>query len=300
VAILAFLLWRLGTGAFLDGLRLISVGSLTAALGIGLLTTICTAWRWRLVANGLGVGLPLGAAVARCYRAVFLNSVLPGGVLGDVHRAVDHGRDVGDVSRGIRAVVWERVSGQVVQFAMSIVILAVFPSPVQRYVPTVTALAVAVALVAVLLAWKLPQGGASRWARGLRTAVADIRTGVLARRRLPGVVLASAVVVAGHLATFLVAARTAGATAPLSRLLPLTLLALIAMGFPTNIGGFGPREGVAAWAFGTAGLTASQGVATAVVYGALVFVASLPGAVVLVNRRVRVPAPVPQEGAVSG
>src|SRR5262249_6944714 len=68
VAILAFLLWRLGTSAFLDGLRLISAGSLAAALGIGLLTTICTAWRWRLVATGLGVGLPLGAAIARCYR----------------------------------------------------------------------------------------------------------------------------------------------------------------------------------------------------------------------------------------
>jgi hypothetical protein len=31
-------------------------------------------------------------AVADCYRALFLNSVLPAGVLGEVHRAVIHGR----------------------------------------------------------------------------------------------------------------------------------------------------------------------------------------------------------------
>ncbi|PSK63420.1 hypothetical protein B0E53_04635 [Micromonospora sp. MH33] len=98
-------------------------------------------------------------------------------------------------------------------------------------------------------------------------------------------VAASTVVVAGHLATFVVAARTAGADAPLSRLVPLTLLALLAMGLPTNVGGFGPREGVAAWAFAAAGLTAAQGVATGTVYGALVLVASLPGAAVLLVRR---------------
>ncbi|MGC1214419.1 MAG: UPF0104 family protein, partial [Micromonospora sp.] len=96
-------------------------------------------------------------------------------------------------------------------------------------------------------------------------------------------------VVAGHLATFVVAARTAGADVPLSRLVPLTLLALLAMGLPANVAGFGPREGVAAWAFAAAGLTAAQGVAAATVYGALVLVASLPGAAVLLRWRYRPP-----------
>jgi hypothetical protein len=54
-----------------------------------------------------------------------------------------------------------------------------------------------------------------------------------------------------------------------------------------NVGGWGPREGMAAWAFATAGLGASLGVATAVVYGVMVFVASLPGAVVLLVAWVR-------------
>jgi glycosyltransferase 2 family protein len=308
--VLAFLLWRLGTGPFLDGLRLIDGWALVAALGIGALTTVCCAWRWSLVAGGLGVRLPLRTAVAHCYRSVFLNATLPGGVLGDVHRAVRHGRDAGDVGRGIRAVVWERTAGQVVQTVIAMVVLLAFPSPVRSYLPTATVLVVAGGLGAVLLAWALPhsgllarlrpRSGLSRLPRALRTARADIRNGLLARRNWLGIVLASAVVVAGHLATFLVAARTAGATAPLSRLVPLTLLALLAMGLPANVGGFGPREGVAAWAFGAAGLTATQGVATAVVYGALVLVSSLPGAAVLVVRRIRVPATVPQEGAVSG
>ena len=62
------------------------------------------------------------------------------------------------------------------------------------------------------------------------------------------------------------------------------MLALLAMGLPLNIGGWGPREGVTAWAFGAAGLGAGTGLSVAVVYGVLSFVAALPGAVVLVAR----------------
>jgi glycosyltransferase 2 family protein len=50
-----------------------------------------------------------------------------------------------------------------------------------------------------------------------------------------------------------------------------------------SIGGWGPREGVTAWAFGAGGLGAHRGVSTAVVYGVMVFVATLPGAVVLMS-----------------
>ncbi|GIJ31168.1 Uncharacterized membrane protein YbhN, UPF0104 family [Micromonospora sediminimaris] len=292
LAVLVGLLCWLGTGPFLAGLRLIDAPALAAALAIGVLTTVCAAWRWSLVAGGLGVRLPLREAVAHCYRAIFLNATLPGGILGDVHRAVRHGREVGDVGRGIRAVVWERMAGQVVLVAVAVVLLFAFPSPVRPFLPVATAVAVVVLVAVVLAARLLPQSGASRWARALGTAVSDVRRGLLGRRTWAGVLFASALAVAGHLATFLVAARTAGSTAPLTLLLPLTLLALLAMGVPANVAGFGPREGVAAWAFAAAGLTAAEGVATATVYGALVLVASLPGAAVLLARRVRVPATV--------
>ena len=74
-------------------------------------------------------------------------------------------------------------------------------------------------------------------------------------------------------------------------MLPIALLVMMAMVLP-SVGGWGPREGVTAWAFGAAGLGAQRGVATAVVYGVMVLVASLPGAVVLVVawfRRPRLP-----------
>jgi len=284
--ILAVLLWRLGTGPFVQGLRMIDMSSLVAAVGLGALTTWCCAWRWSLVARGLDAQVSMRTAVANCYRSTFLNSTLPGGVLGDVHRAVDHGRDVGDIGRGMRAVFWERTAGQVVQAGLAMVVLLLFPSPVRPYMPAAIGVVLAAGLVLALIAKLLPEGGISRWARAVRTSKADIRNALLAPRIWPGVLFSSAVIVVGHLATFVIAARTAGSTAPLSHLVPLTLLALLAMGLPLNVGGWGPREGVAAWAFGAAGLTVAQGLTTAVVYGALVLASCLPGAWVLVTPRI--------------
>jgi uncharacterized membrane protein YbhN (UPF0104 family) len=289
----AVLVWRLGTGPFLDGIRTVDGPALAAAAGIAALTTVCCAWRWKIVAGGLGVELSLPAAVAAYYRSQFLNVTLPGGIVGDVHRGVSHGRDVSDVGRALRAVGWERFAGQVVQIALTAVVLVALPSPVQPSMPLVAIAAVVAVSGVVLVARARPRGGRSAWARVRGAAAGDIRDGLLARRAWPGVMLASALVVAGHAATFLIAARTAGATVPISRMLPLALLAMLAMALP-SVGGWGPREGATAWLFGAAGLGAGLGVATAVVYGVMVFVACLPGAAVLVVawlRRSRVPAP---------
>jgi uncharacterized membrane protein YbhN (UPF0104 family) len=285
------LVWRLGTGPFLDGVRTVDGRALAAASGLAVLTTVCCAWRWKIVARGLGIDLPLPAAVAAYYRSLFLNVTLPGGVVGDVHRGVSHGRDVSDVGRGLRAVAWERSAGQVVQVILTVVVLLVLPSPVHSSMPLV-AIALVLAVVGmVLVARTRPGGGRSRWAR-VRSAVAgDIRDGLLARRAWLGIALASALVVGGHAVTFLIAARTAGITAPPSRMLPLALLVMLAMVLP-SVAGWGPREGATAWVFGAAGLGAERGVATAVVYGVIVLVASLPGAAFLVLawfRRTRPP-----------
>jgi len=267
-AVFAVLVWRVGTGPFLDGVRTVDGRALLAAAGLAVLTTVSCAWRWKIVAGGLGVGLTLRAAVAAYYRSLFINVTVPGGIAGDVHRGISHGRDVSDVGRAVQAVVWERFAGQVVQAILTVAVLLALPSPVHSSMPVVAGAVVVVVVGAAFVA----------------------------RRRLPlargawfGVTLASALVVCGHAATFLIAAQTAGATAPLSQLLPLALIAMLAMVLP-SAGGWGPREGVTAWVFGAAGLGVSQGVATAVAYGVMVFVASLPGAAVLLvssSRRIR-------------
>jgi uncharacterized protein (TIRG00374 family) len=291
LGILGVLVWQLGTQAFLDGLREVDAAGVAAALVIGFATTVFSAWRWCLVARRLSLRLTLRGAVSEYYRALFLNGVLPAGVLGDVNRAVQHGRESGDVLRGVRAVVLERTAGQIVLIGASVAVVLGTPSVVPQAVDEVVMIAgIAVvvftiaAVVTGMTAGKHWIHSASKWRRGFAVTLADLRMGLLTRETWPGVSLLSVATLAGHLALFVVAARAAGVTAPVVELLPLMILALLAMGLPLNIGGWGPREGVCALLFGAAGLGSAQGVTVAVVYGVLAFVSSLPGAGVLFAR----------------
>lgn len=206
------------------------------------------------MARALGTDIGLSRATGAYYRSLFLNSVLPGGILGDVHRAVTQGRRAGDVALGVRAVAWERLSGQVVQAMVTAVVLLTLPSPVRPALPWILAGLAGVAGCAVL---------------------------------------ASLLVCAGHTATFVIAARMAGATAPGGELIALLMVIQLAAAIPLNVGGWGPREGAAAWAFAAAGLGAASGVTVSTLYAVLMLIAVTPGAGLLgrdaVRRRVTGP-----------
>jgi hypothetical protein len=267
-AVLAVVVAWVGTDPFVTGVRSLDVATLAVGFALGVVVTAASAWRWWLVARAIGLALPVGRAVAGCYRSQLLNTVLPGGVVGDVLRGLDAGRAAGDPARGLRTVAWERAAGQLVQGAVVVTALTLLPSPFRSTLPVVVAGVVVVGATVVALGRAMP---------GLRDDL-----GAMRRERVwPGVLLASFVVVAGLATTYVVAARAVGVTAPVVTLLPVALLVLVAAAVPANLAGWGPREGVAAWAFAAAGLGAAQGVATTVAFGVVVLVAALPGAVVL-------------------
>ena len=273
---IGLLVARLGTGPVFAGLARVDLRSVGAALVIGAVTTLCCAWRWTLVARAVGASLSLVDAVTACYRSQLTNVLTPGGLLGDVDRALRHGRALGNHAGAVRSVVLDRVAGQVVLLAGGAAALTVLPSPVREPLRTGAVAVLAIVPVASLLPRTLRRQVWSRLRGGMLWTMGDQAR--IGRCTVTGAVLASAGAVGGYVLTFLVAARAAGATAPADRLVPLAAMVLVGGALP-SVAGWGPREGIAAWSFGVAGLGAAQGVAVAVVYGVLVLCSALPGAV---------------------
>ena len=284
VAVLTALVLVVGQGAVVDAQRGVEARSLAVGGVFAAVTTAGAAWRWRIVARRLGVELEMSTAVAACYRAQFLNVTLPGGVLGDVARGVGHGRGVTDVGRGLRAVVWERTAGQIVLAVSAVAVLAV----ARPFPPTLLAVPGWVPAAALLLlvgaGWAVHRERRGRTGRVARLLGGEARA-LLNPTASLGIVVASLLVLAGHVATFVVAARATGVRLAVGDLVPLALVVLLAAGLPLNVAGWGPREGAAAGVFAAVGLGAAQGLAVAVAYGAIVLVATLPGAVLLVAGR---------------
>lgn len=260
LAVLGVLAAQLGTGPFVAGLQAVGPGPAAVALALVAGTTVCSAQRWRLVARSYGVDVTLRVATAAYYQSQFLNSVLPGGVLGDVHRGLTH--------RSIRSVVWERVLGQAVAVALALlVVLVAWPAASAPSTTVLAALAVAgIVVVAALV-------------------VVLANRGVLEPELVPAALALSALAAAGHAAVFVVAARAVGVDSSTTTLAPIALVVLVAAAVPLNVAGWGPREGAAAWAFAAAGLGAAAGASVAVAYGVMALLATLPGAVLLGVRR---------------
>jgi len=214
------------------------------------------------------------AGDARCSR-----SLLPVPVpQRHVARGVRDGRVIDDLGTGVRAVAWERSLGQVVLvFATGGALIA--GQPFGRTLPLLVA---GGGMGSALLVLAL--------ARASRTVAADVRS-LCRRGALLSIGTASVVVLGGHVVTLAIAARAVGVRMPVADFVPLALLVLLGAGIPLNLAGWGPREGVAAWAFASSGGTASQGLAVAVAFGVIVLVGTLPGAVLLLFGRARRAAP---------
>ena len=266
---------RVGTGPFLHGLQSLNAPTIGAALVLAAVATAAAAWRWQLIARRLGVGLPWSTAVGMYYQSQFFNSLLPGGVIGDVHRAVAHGRSTENLSSASRAVALERAAGQVVQLALALLVLAFFGAEFEGFLLAAITIGLAALAVAVTTAAAL----SVRVRRALRIEADELRAGLGSPSASVQAVLASIVVVGCHVATFAIATAAVGASVPPQRMLTLAFVVLLAASVPLNIGGWGPREGMAAWAFALAGYSASAGVAASTLFGVLAIIAIVPGVI---------------------
>lgn len=281
LGLLAGLVWWLDVGLVVSRLVDMRAEWVLAALVLSVGQVATLAWRWRFTAGRLGVDLPFATAWREYYLSIFLNQVLPGGVLGDASRAW---RQVRARSRlhesggpALRAVVFERVSAQVIMTSVAVVSLLALPVTVAPDSRTVlgAVLAVAALSLAGAFVWvRVQSAGGSLIGR----VITDFSTAHFSAATFTVQLLSGLVVVGSYLATYIAAARAVGVETELGALLPLVAPVLMSMLVPVTVAGWGLREGVAAMLWGAVGLTAADGVLVSIAYGLLVLAGSLPGA----------------------
>lgn len=249
---------------------------------------VLSALRWRFVSERLGAPLGRRRAIAEYYLATLLNQILPGGVAGDAVRVVRAARGGADdrwTGRAGQAVVLDRLSGQIVLFALAITGLLAAPFAFGAAPPGGAGLALLLALVAglALAGWLALRCFGERTAR-FRRAFGPVLAETFVRRGAwaiqGGVSLA---VVGSYLLVFALSAAAVGAPLGAAAVLLLVPLVLLSMLVPVSVGGWGVREAAAAAILPLAGLSAGEAFAASLVYGIASLVGALPGLVVLLR-----------------
>lgn len=291
--------WTFADGeAALARLSELNAAWLALALAVSVVQLALSAARWRLTAARLGLPLPFGWAFREYWLSGFVNQALPGGVGGDLLRAWRHRSYTPDrpgaatrQSPGLlpvlRAVAVERAAGY----------LALLPCAALGawlWLPGLSGSMVSAALGLAVLAFCLVPWLRPRLAgiAGLGVLVNDLASALFAPAVLPRQLVLSALIFMSYLLVFACAALAVGV--PVQPLLLLTgvPLVLLTMAVPVSVGGWGLREVSAAGLWAMAGGSAEAGLAASVAYGVTIFLASLPGALVLLGGGLK-PRPAP-------
>jgi uncharacterized membrane protein YbhN (UPF0104 family) len=256
--LLALLVWRIGTDPFHEALSVLTPLPILAALVLGLVAFTAQASRWRMLMAGAGLPLSHRVALAECYRAGALNTVLPGGVGGDVLRAWRQRTGApGGWRPAAVAVLADRAIGLSVLLTTAACAFAVEGS-------TVLAAGLAIAALVSFAVGRTPLNRLE-----IRHRAAVWGWSVLLLSSLLGMTVVAAVAI--------------GVSEGPRVVVVLGLAALAGMAVPLNLGGWGPREAAGAFAAILVGAPSSTGVAVAAGYGLLSAVSVLPGFVVLVG-----------------
>lgn len=279
---LATLLWWADADTVAEHLRGADIGWLAATLGTLTVVTFLMAKRWQIVATALHIELPFSRAVSEYYVAQLMNLILPGGVLGDVSRAVRI-RHEGDLMRAAQSVAAERMLGQMALFTvMSVAFGVALLVPGGVSWPSVT--------------WLGVIGLVSLAAAAIAVARRDTATGrflclvlkLMKDTRLLIYTLVIAVLLVFSLYT---CARATGTVIPLRDVFTVLPLILSSMLIPLSVGGWGWREGAAAAVFPLIGASSGAGIAMGIAYGAMMMLAALPALLFVLQSRK--PNPVP-------
>lgn len=278
LGLLAVVAWWVDVDAVLQTLMAADVAPLGFALLVSVPLALLLAARWCFTAQRMGIDLPLRVAAREYYVSMLINRVVPGGVVGDVGRAVHSGRR-NPQARGAaaRSVVLERVSGQVSLWLVVLVGLVVWGAQSGVRVALIVLAAAFTAAILVVLFVRIPAIARGRIGKWWSIGIAEAREAFVHRGAWITQLGLSLLSVAVLVVMYAACVEAVGATLRLSQLIFIapTLLALTTL--PLSVGGWGVREVASAVLFEVAGLDPSAGVAASAAFGAVNLVAALPG-----------------------
>jgi uncharacterized membrane protein YbhN (UPF0104 family) len=261
-------------------LRAASPALFALAVAALVLQTLVLAARLHAIVAALGRPIGAGSAIELSFVGTAFNQALPSAIGGDAIRAWRLRADGRPWRSAVNAVLLDRGGGVLVLAVLAAFAVVVEPSgvfaPLRFVLGAVVALGLA-ALAALAAAYRLPL--LPRAARRLlaSSGLPPAARTVLTTRVAPvvGALSATSHLLAALAAYWLAAAL--GVELALGTFVTAALCVLLATMVPLSYAGWGIREAGAVWLLARAGVPTETALAISVLFGAALFVASLPG-----------------------
>lgn len=289
VATLAFLIivvLRADLSGLVQSLSRISWTAIICCLALVQAQIVLSALRWRFTAKRLGQDIAPFTAIREYYVASLLNQTLPGGMGGDALRAWRMRSDEhGGWKQSAKAVIFERLSGQIALFLLALIGLSVWPFVTNtdsiQYGWHFLFLGIATIAAVILITIWIKR-------RNVESNLLENLLNVFVRRKAwLFQTSTSAAILFAYVAVFLITVHAMGSSLPWIAGLTIIPFCLVAMLIPTGFGGWGTREAAAMALWPLLGASSADGLAASITYGWLSLAGAAPGIVFLVALRRR-------------
>jgi uncharacterized protein (TIRG00374 family) len=287
----AYILWTIEPRAALDALAAADWRWVAGAVALVFVDRALNAYRWLVLLRPIASTRPPLPAILRIFFvSTFVGTFLPASVGGEAVRAVALSRYGVSLADSVASVLADRVFGALSILLVGAVAAAFAPASVPGWLPIATAVAAAIACVAVALglfsagAERLSRSLLQRWTRGrVHSAGMSLLASLRRYARSPGALLN---VLSGSIAVQMLRVVQAwmlgvalGLTlGPAAYLVYIPVILLIML-VPITINGIGTSQAAFVWLFAESGVAAADAFALSVLFVALGVVGNLPGAV---------------------
>lgn len=269
-------------------------------LALGTLTTVflmsCVRW-WTLIGH-LGLSIPLRQVLPSYYVGLFFNNFLPTGVGGDVVRTIHLKLRGHSAKLLISSALADRIIGLVVMLTLGAVSILLSPElrveqDQKIYLVTLIALGLVSGGMLFWLSDRLPIGKLTERYRHtrIRRSILEVihlcftyRTAV---RAVVGAILLSVVVQSLVIVTYYLLATGIGIQLSFVTFFAFVSIVHLATTLPISIGGLGIREGAMVALMTAVGVDVHLATTLTLLYLLVLWLCSMPGAVVLLFDKTR-------------
>ena len=257
-------------------LSIVDIRYIILIILISIIQHFLSAYRWMYISKITNLNISFKNSIQFYYISTFMNNILPGGIIGDMFRiyhTTENKIEILKMGKSVQAVIFERLSGQIMLLAFFIVSLTLYFLVNHKYEAFFYLFFPSLLIFFIFKLFLNKKIKKMLSGKRISNNFYTVFSGEVFWRHL----ILSFFVVCSYVLIYVISAISLGLDIDYIAFMVFSPIILFSMTLPISIGGWGIRELTALLLSFLLGLSASASISVSIIYGILNLICSLPG-----------------------
>ena len=275
ISLIYYIINQYGINIF-NILSIIDIRYIMLIILISVIQHFLSAYRWMYISKITNLNISFKNSIQFYYISTFMNNILPGGIIGDIFRiyhTTENKIEILKIGKSVQAVIFERLSGQIMLLAFFIVSLTFYFLINNKYEAFFYLLFPSLLIFFIFKLFLNKKIKKMLHGKKIGHNIYTVFSGEVFWKHL----ILSFFVVCSYVLIYVISAVSLGLDIDYLAFMVFSPIILFSMTLPISIGGWGIRELTALLLSLLLGLSASASISVSIIYGILNLICSLPG-----------------------